>query len=305
MNIINIKRIIIIMENQDCNKKIEYNKFEKINIYLTGYGPFQTIKENPAEKVSTYIFDNKEKLNTSNTSILYIQIFEVTTQNVDENINKLFNFVEKNKNTDKNTLHIIVSFGVAQNRLVNTIETLAQNYIYDLIKDQKINESNPDNFYSKNPVKNIVKGIQKMNDVQCKYSNDAGTYLCNYMYYTTLAKYLDDENVCSFFIHIPTLENYDLNRHEKFFRNFINVLEDLYIKGNEEKRKKIFEYEINEEEDEHIDGWNRKKKKNEKKIKKDKQKEAIIKKDNEENAQKEEIEEKDNKKIENEENEEK
>jgi pyroglutamyl-peptidase len=293
------------MENQDCNKKIEYNKFEKINIYLTGYGPFQTIKENPAEIVSTYIFDNKDKLNTSNTSILYIQIFEVTTQNVDENINKLFNFVEKNKNTDKNTLHIIVSFGVAQNRLVNTIETLAQNYIYDLIKDQKINESNPDNFYSKNPVKNIVKGIQKMNDVQCKYSNDAGTYLCNYMYYTTLAKYLDDENVCSFFIHIPTLENYDLNRHEKFFRNFINVLEDLYIKGNEEKRKKIFEYEINEEEDEHIDGWNRKKKKNEKKIKKDKQKEAIIKKDNEENAQKEEIEEKDNKKIENEDNEEK
>ena len=291
------------MENQDCNKKIEYNKFEKINIYLTGYGPFQTIKENPAEKVSTYIFDNKDKLNTSNTSILYIQIFEVTTQNVDENINKLFNFVEKNKNTDKNTLHIIVSFGVAQNRLVNTIETLAQNYIYDLIKDQKIHESNPDNFYSKNPVKNIVKGIQKMNDVQCKFSNDAGTYLCNYMYYTTLAKYLDDENVCSFFIHIPTLENYDLNRHEKFFRNFINVLEDLYIKGNEEKRKKIFEYEINEEEDEHIDGWNRKKKKNEKKIKKDEPKETIIKKDNEENAQKKENEESEEKE-ENEDNEE-
>lgn len=249
------------MEKQE--NKIEFNKFKKINIYLTGYGPFKTIKENPAEKVSNYLFENKDKLNTINTSILYNQIFEVTTDCIDQNINKLFNFVQKN-NTDKNTLHIIVSFGVAQNRPVNTIETLAQNYIYDLIKDQKIDESKPDKFYSKNPVKNIVKGIQKFNEVECKFSNDAGTYLCNYIYYTTLTNYLNNDNVCSFFIHIPTLENYDLNKHEKFFANFISVLEDIYLKGNEEKRNKIFEYEINDEEDEHIDSWNKKKKDKEK-----------------------------------------
>ena len=133
-----------------------------------------------------------------------------------------------------------------------------------LIKDQKIDESKPDKFYSKNPVKNIVKGIQKLNEVECKFSNDAGTYLCNYIYYTTLTNYLNNDNVCSFFIHIPTLENYDLNKHEKFFANFISVLEDIYLKGNEEKRNKIFEYEINDEEDEHIDSWNKKKKDKEK-----------------------------------------
>ena len=294
------------MEKGDFCKKIEYNKFEKINIYLTGYGPFQTIKENPAEIVSNFIFDNKGKLNTLNTSILYNQIFKVKTEDVDENINKLFNYVEKN-NVDKNTLHIIVSFGVAQNRPVNTIETLAQNYIYDLIKDQKINESNPELFYSKNPVKSIVKGIQKMNEIKCKYSNDAGTYLCNYMYYTTLTKCLNDENICSLFIHIPTLENYDLNKHEKFFKNFINVLEDLYLKGNEEKKNKILEYEINEEEDEHIDEWIRKiKNKEKKKEKKEKEelKEAKIKNENEENAKTEEMEEKKNSESEKEENEE-
>ena len=52
-----------------------------------------------------------------------------------------------------------------------------------------------------------------------------------------MTKYLNDDNVCSFFIHVPTLENYDLEKHEKFFRNFISILEDLYLKGNEEKRK--------------------------------------------------------------------
>ena len=252
------------------HNKIEYNKFEKINLYLTGYGPFGTIKENPAEKVSTFLFEHKDELKTKFTSILYNQIFEVTTGNVDQNISKIFNFIEKN-NTDKKSLHIIISFGVAQNRLVNTIETLGQNYIYDLIKDQKIDDNKPEKFYSKTPVKSIVKGIQKFEEIECKFSNDAGTYLCNYIYYHTLAKYLNEENVCSFFIHVPELKNYNLDKHEKFFRNFISVLEDLYIIGNDEKRNKILSYAIIDEEDEHIDEWN-KKKKDKKEEKKDEEK---------------------------------
>ena len=125
------------MEKQE--NKIEFNKFEKINIYLTGYVPFRTVKENPAEKVSTFLFVNKEHLNTKYTSILYNQIFEVKTKYVDNNICKIFNFIDKN-NTDKKTLHVLISFGVAENRLINTIETLGQNYIYDLIVDKKIDE---------------------------------------------------------------------------------------------------------------------------------------------------------------------
>jgi len=241
------------------NIKIEYNKFNKINIYLTGYSVFEGIQENPAEIISKYFFENKDKINTKYTTILYNQIFEVNTEYVDKNIDKLFSFINE-KNNDINTLHIIISFGVAQNRKVNTIETLAQNYIYDLIKDEKINKSCPDIFFSKNPVKSIVKGIQHLNEVDCKFSNNAGTYLCNYIYYKTLTHYLKNDHICSFFIHVPLFENYSLEKQCKFFKNFIIVLEDLYIKGNEEKRKNIIKYEINEEEDEHIDEWNKKKK---------------------------------------------
>ena len=242
------------------NIKIEYNKFNKINIYLTGYSVFKGLKENPSEIISKYIFENKDKINTKNTTILYNQIFEVNTEYVDKNIDKIFSFINE-KNNDINILHIIISLGVAQNRKVNTIETLAQNYIYDLIKDEKIDKTYPDIICSKNPVKSIVKGIQHLKEVECKFSNDAGTYLCNYIYYKTLTHYLKNENVCSFFIHVPLFENYSLENHCKFFKNFINVLEYLYIKGNEEKKEKILKYEINDEEDEHIDDWNKKKKK--------------------------------------------
>ena len=57
---------------------------------------------------------------------------------------------------------------------------------------------------------------------------------------------------------MPLLENYSIEKQENFFKNFINTLECLYLKGNEEKRKIILEYEINEDNDEHIDEWNKK-----------------------------------------------
>ncbi|ORX64936.1 peptidase C15, pyroglutamyl peptidase I-like protein [Anaeromyces robustus] len=240
-------------------KQIEYNKFDKIKLYLTGYGPFSTVKENPSEVTVNYIYEHRNKFNTTKTEIVIKQIFEVTTEYVDNNINKTLNSIKENY-TDENTLHIIVSFGVASNRTVNTIETLAQNYIFDLRKNEKINSSNPNIYYSKNPVKSMVKGIQhcckSRNDISCKFSNNAGTYLCNYIYYKTLNKCKNETNICSFFIHIPLLTTYDLTCQEEFFKNFINVLEDLYIKGNEDKRNKILSYEINNNTDEHIDAWN-------------------------------------------------
>ena len=238
---------------------ISYNIYDKLNIYLTGYGPFMTIKENPAEKVSSYIFQNYSKLNTQTTNILYNQIFEVKTDYVDNNISKLFDIIKKYENDeedkDKNILHIIISIGVAENRKVNTLEIRGKNYIYDRTVDKIIDENKPEYYYSKTPIKYIIKGIQNFNNSECKYSNDAGTYLCNYMYFTTLSKCFDEKNMCSFFLHIPTLNNYSIEKQEIFFKNFIDVLESLYLKGNEEKRKKILEYEIKEE-DEHIDEWN-------------------------------------------------
>ena len=255
------------MEN-NVENSIQYNIYDKINIYLTGYGPFLTIKENPAEKVANYIFQNNSKLNTQYTSILYNQIFEVKTEYVDTHIFKLFNFIKKFDNLEENKekiLNIIISIGVAENRKVDTLETRATNYIYDRIVDKKIDENKPDNYYSKNPIKHIIKAIQEFKNSECKFSNDAGTYLCNYMYFTTSTKCFDEKNICSFFLHIPLLENYSMDKQENFFRNLINVLESLYVKGNEEKRKRILELKINEEEDEHMDEWNKKKKKEKKK----------------------------------------
>ena len=240
--------------------QIPYNKYDKINIYLTGFGPFLTVKENPSEKISSYLFQNNSKLNTESTFIIYNQIFEVNSVYIDNNISKLFDIINKNKinNENDNILHVIISLGVAESRDVNTLEIRGQNYIYDRIVDKKIDENKPDNYFSKNPIKYIIKGIQNYKNSECKFSNDAGTYLCNYMYFTTLTKCFDEKNICSFFLHVPKLENYSMDKQVLFFKNFIDVLESLYLKGNESKMKSLLELEINKE-DEHIDEWNEEK----------------------------------------------
>ena len=242
-----------------AENQIPYNTYDKINIYLTGYGPFLTIKENPAEKISSYIYDNSSQLNTDFTNIVYNQIFEVKTEHIDNNISKLFNMVKKYEEENKNILHIILSIGVADNRKVNTLEIRGKNYIYDRIVNKKINENKPEFYFSKTPIKYIIKAIQGFNNSECKFSNDAGEYLCNYIYFTTLNKCFDEKNMCSFFLHVPLLNNYSMEKQEKFFRNFIEIMESLYIKGNEEKRNKILELDIKEE-DEHIDEQKRREK---------------------------------------------
>ena len=268
--------------------QIPYNNYNKINIYLTGYGPFLTVKENPSEKISSYIYDNSSKLNTEFTNIIYNQIFEVKTDDVDNNISKLFNVIKKYENKDDNILHIIISLGVAESRKVNTLEIKGKNYIYDRIVDKEIDENKPKFLFSKAPIKYIIKGIQGFNNSECKFSNDAGQYLCNYIYFTTLNKCFDEKNICSFFLHVPLLKNYPMEKQENFFRNFIDILESLYLKGNEEKRNKILELDIKEE-DEHVDEWKRKK---EVKGKMENNEEKEENEEIEENEEKEEKEEK-------------
>jgi pyrrolidone-carboxylate peptidase len=181
----------------------------------------------------------------------------VTTEYVDENKKKIFEYVKEHNNS-KDTLHIIISYGVAENRENITLETLCENYIYDLMKDKIINENNPEYFYSKAAIKTLVKGINKTNELYCKYSCDAGTYLCNYMYYSTVDNYKNDDNVMSLFVHIPKIQKCSIQENEKFFKCLIHSLEICYLKGNEKECEELIKIP-NKKEDMNIDEWEKNK----------------------------------------------
>ena len=207
------------------NKKI----YSKIKIYLTGYGPFHTFTENPAEIVVDTIFKNKEIIETENTKILDKEIFEVKVDYVKEHLPLFFNKIDKDNN-DPTVLNIIVHYGLADPRLVITIEKRAQNFVNDLIIKEKIDKDFPDEFiYSKLNIDSIID-IANKDNVDCKPSEDAGTYLCNYILFNSLRYYEKIDNVMATFIHIPLFTNCSLEHNLVFFKQFIKAVETIYLK---------------------------------------------------------------------------
>lgn len=205
-------------------------KFSKIKIYLTGYGPFSVFKVNPAQIVVDDIFKNKEEIETENTKIIYKEIFVVKVDYVKEHLPLFFNKIDKDNN-DPSLLNIIIHYGLADCRKVITIEKRAENFVYDQKIKEKIDKDYPNKFiYSKIDIDSIVEIANKAN-VDCKPSQDAGTYLCNYILFNSLKYYQEIDNVMSTFIHIPLFTNCSLDYNIMFFKQFINCLETIYLKN--------------------------------------------------------------------------
>lgn len=204
-------------------------KYSKIKIFLTGYGPFDIFKENPAQAVVETIFNKKEEIETENTKIIDKEIFEVKVDYVKEHLPLFFNKIDKDNN-DPTLLNIIIHYGLADIRKVITVEKRAENFIYDLIIKEKIDKDFPNEFiYSKIDIDSIVEIANKAN-VDCKPSEDAGTYLCNYILFSSLKYYQQIDNVMSTFIHIPLLANCSLDYNILFFKQLVKSLETFYLK---------------------------------------------------------------------------
>lgn len=125
---------------------------------------------------------------------------------------------------------IIIHLGMAKSRKTLTIEQMAVNKLTFSIPDNNGNLLNQAIFENElDYIKNKIDFNNICNDPlfqdRLYLSNDAGTYICNYVYYTSLFNY-PDKYVS--FIHIPCLNNEcDFEFCLKTIEDFIN-----YMKGN-------------------------------------------------------------------------
>ena len=204
-------------------------KFSKIKIFLTGFGPFLTVTNNPAEIVTTTLFEKKSELDTQYTTLIHKEIFEVSVKGVNTLFPSFFEFVKKHS-TKENELSILVHYGVSKSIAMAQLEERGQNYINDHADNNKVIEpkAEAEYIYSNLNVDEIVTKL-KEKDILCSKSNSAGVYLCNYIYYTSLKHTKSLENIKSLFIHIPIFDNFSLEQNINFFKEFISVLEELYI----------------------------------------------------------------------------
>lgn len=202
-------------------------KNKKLKIFLTGYLGFQGIQQNPTELLVKEIFNQKEKFTKENIELADFKIFTVTTDYVDKNIHLIYDQINQE---EKDTIFLIVHFGLYADSKIPQIETKAVNFIHDEYKKQIICDKDGKCFLTKLNAENIVDDLNKTADCpNCKVSCDAGTYLCNYIYYTSLKKYQNAENVLVTFIHIPLFETFSMENDLNLFGKFLDNVSKKYL----------------------------------------------------------------------------
>lgn len=204
-------------------------RFSKLKIVFTSYGPFASIKVNPTKEVVDNIMKEKSKIESDKVKIFEGECFTVTTKYIDEHAKILFDEIKAEADKNPDTMFITIHYGLANSRKMINPEKRAINYIHDEYKSQIIEPDYPKEYrYVKIDTKKIVENLIGRG-IKTYESDDAGTYLCNYLLYFSLKSFEKIENAYSEFIHIPSLENVSIQKNVEFIKCFINELESLYL----------------------------------------------------------------------------
>ena len=227
------------MESNKCLK------YDMIYLYLTGFGVFGGVKENPTELLINEVSTNEGKsFNTQYTCVKYAKVYQVNSKNVNETFALLQNEIEQSlrKNSEMNNiLYVIINYGLSASAKEIQIETNAVNCLHEHphnafhIKPVVPIDASYDlqhKITSKIDIPTLVQILQeiKENDnVKVIQSFDAGTYLCNYLMYKSInLSYLND-NVLATFVHVPLREVISLEDNVALLKKLIEAFERMYI----------------------------------------------------------------------------
>ena len=191
----------------------------KNNILITGFEPFNNDIINSSWEVIKRLPDsiNGYKIN----KLLLPVKFEESSKIVIEKANKL-------------KVKYIICVGQAKGRKYITPEMKAINLKSDNYTSKKecnyILSTGPKYYYSSIDVNKIYNSINNAG-IKCNISNDAGTYVCNDLFFNLL-HYYNNTNIKVSFIHIPILEeqafnnepSIDINTGKKAIIEVINNL---------------------------------------------------------------------------------
>ena len=166
-----------------------------MNILITAFGPFNKFSINPSETVLKML---KEHINFHHSINLEWEVLDVSYNEIDK-------FIQNKKSHHD----LIIHLGVATNSLQMRLEKRAQNLksgkdIFDNNPQNEIIIENNDCIYSSFPSE-ILDKVIAINNSQVVYSNDAGTYLCNYLYFKSLKYFSTNSHIL--FVHIADFQS--------------------------------------------------------------------------------------------------
>lgn len=189
-------------------------------ILLTGFEPFSDIKTNPSETLVTDLGLALKRQSEHDVETLILPVDYKKTEHVLKTI-------------DVSKYDFIFQFGVAAKRSRISLERVALNWIESQIPDNSGNHINCHQIDSNQVAAkfnslDLVKIANVLNSEfpeTVEVSLSAGAYLCNFVYFKTLAQKTD-----CLFVHIPCELNYQNQEWHHSDTNYRQLVCDIVLK---------------------------------------------------------------------------
>lgn len=169
---------------------------------LTGFGPFQSVVNNPAERLTRYFAANPPKGHLLTTQVLPVSFREAT--------GRMQQAIAAGGQEGR-PFDLILMLGVAARRPHWSVERIGRNHSTTTVTDSEnslwpypcIVANAPDTLPSTLPNVRLVEAIQAVG-LSAVASDSAGDYLCNHLLFWTLS-HLKARNLPARagFLHIP------------------------------------------------------------------------------------------------------
>jgi pyrrolidone-carboxylate peptidase len=168
-----------------------------MKILVTSFGPFNNFNTNPSNQIMLRL---KERINLYSPTLDYF-----TFETIDVSWRSVSEFIDAKKNE---VFDIIIHLGVASNENKLRIETCGQN-IQSGMDIENISPNGHEIIKNESNLNTNIS-IEILNDFVAKneyvsISMDAGSYLCNYLYYNSL--YFLGKKSLVLFIHTADTQN--------------------------------------------------------------------------------------------------
>lgn len=211
-----------------------------VTIHVTGFKKFHGVPENPTETIVTGLRDYLTKRGfPKGLTLGSCNILETAGNGALENLNKTLqsSVIPKDSNSSSSGRTIWIHFGVNSGATRFAIESQAVNEATFRCPDElgwkplKVPIIPLDGGITQKretclPIEEMTKALSaKGFDVMT--SDDAGRFVCNYVYYHSL-RFSEKNGTKSVFVHVPLFSTINAETQMQFVASLLEVLATLY-----------------------------------------------------------------------------
>jgi len=213
---------------------------QAVTIHVTGFKKFHGVSENPTETIVSNLKDYVNKKGLPKGVVLgSCNILDTAGQGALIPLYQTLQSAVNNKDSDSSSYGRVIwlHFGVNSGATRFAIEQQAVNEATFRCPDelgwkpQKVPIIPADGGISRTresslPIEEITKALAKMG-YEVMTSDDAGRFVCNYVYYHSL-RFAEQNGIKSLFVHVPLFLTIDEETQMQFAASLLEVLASLY-----------------------------------------------------------------------------